>query len=106
MSGRWPCEDVPTELSAALSELEDLRAALRTMPVIEQAKGILMAQHHCDPETAFVMLRSASMRDNRKLNELAACIVTDIVLPARPPAARQGDDHPADVSPAGSSTGA
>jgi AmiR/NasT family two-component response regulator len=71
----WPCESEHTELEAALRELEDLRATLRTRPVIEQAKGILMAQHHCDSDAAFAMLRSASMRDNRKLHEIARCIV-------------------------------
>ena len=79
MPPEWPVECEHTELSAALCELEDLRATLRTRPVIEQAKGILMAQHNCDADTAFAMLRSASMRDNRKLNELASCIVAGVV---------------------------
>jgi len=51
---------------------------MRTRPAIEQAKGILMARHHCDADAAFAMLRSASMRDNRKLSELAACIVASV----------------------------
>ena len=34
-------------------------AELDTMPVIEQAKGILMAQHGCGPEEAFDLLRRA-----------------------------------------------
>lgn len=81
MPRQWPCESEHTELEAALREIEDLRATLRTRPVIEQAKGILMAQHRCDADTAFAMLRSASMRDNRKINELAACIVAGVVDP-------------------------
>jgi hypothetical protein len=75
---QWPRDVEHSVLSAALRELADLRATLRTRPVIEQAKGILMAQHHCDAETAFGMLRSASMRDNRKLHELATCIVAGV----------------------------
>jgi AmiR/NasT family two-component response regulator len=34
------------------------------MPVIEQAKGILIAQTGCTPEEAFDMLRRASQRSN------------------------------------------
>ena len=39
-------------------------ARLDTMPVIEQAKGILMAQRGCGPEEAFDLLRQASQRFN------------------------------------------
>ncbi len=34
-----------------------LQARLDTMPVIEQAKGVLMAQQRCGPEEAFDLLR-------------------------------------------------
>ena len=81
MSGPRPVESdctEHTELSTALRELQELRTAMRTRPAIEQAKGILMARHHCDADAAFAMLRSASMRDNRKLSELAACIVASV----------------------------
>lgn len=67
-----------SDLEACQSEVEDLRAALRTRPAIDQAKGILMAQHGCTADEAYQMLRSASQRDNRKLHELAQSIVASV----------------------------
>src|SRR5262245_57895976 len=58
-----------------------LQAKLETMPVIEQAKGILMAQHRCGPEEAFDLLRRASQRANVKVHVLAAQIVTQVASP-------------------------
>ena len=55
-----------------------LRATLDSMPVIEQAKGILMAQHRCGPDEAFDLLRRASQRANVKVSVLAARIVEQV----------------------------
>jgi len=52
-----------------------LEARLESMPVIEQAKGILMAQTGCGSEQAFDMLRRASQRSNVKVRDLAGAIV-------------------------------
>jgi hypothetical protein len=52
-----------------------LEARLETMPVIEQAKGIVMAQTGCTAEQAFDMLRQASQRSNIKVRDLASAIV-------------------------------
>jgi len=52
-----------------------LEARLETMPVIEQAKGILMAQTGCAAEQAFDMIRRASQRSNVKVRDLASEIV-------------------------------
>jgi AmiR/NasT family two-component response regulator len=52
-----------------------LEARLATMPVIEQAKGILMAQTGCTAEQAFHMLRQASQRSNIKIRDLASQII-------------------------------
>jgi hypothetical protein len=52
-----------------------LEARLETMPVIEQAKGIVMAQTGCTAEQAFGMLRRASQRSNIKVRDLADDIV-------------------------------
>jgi hypothetical protein len=68
-----------TELVAAHEEITNLRFAMRTRSVIDQAKGILMAQSGCTADEAFAMLRSASMRDNRKLRDVAAAIVSNVV---------------------------
>jgi hypothetical protein len=52
------------------------------MPVIEQAKGILMAQQRCGPDEAFDLLRRASQRANIKVSVLAAHIVEQVASPA------------------------
>ena len=52
-----------------------LAARLGTMPVIEQAKGIIMAQSACSQDQAFDMLRRASQRLNTPVRDLAATIV-------------------------------
>lgn len=55
-----------------------LAAKQETMPVIEQAKGIVMAQRRCGPEEAFDVLRQVSQRTNVKLHVLAAQLVKAI----------------------------
>jgi len=72
-----------------------LEARFETMPVIEQAKGILMAQYRCRPEEAFDLLRRASQRANVEVSILAAQIVEQIAAPEpgsgrRPPLPRSG----------------
>jgi hypothetical protein len=52
-----------------------LLARLESMPMIEQAKGIIMAQSHCGNAEAFDLLRRASQRRNVTVRDLAAQIV-------------------------------
>jgi GAF domain-containing protein len=52
-----------------------MRVAMDSRAVIEQAKGVLMAQQHIDADQAFEVLRSASQRYNRKLRDIAVGIV-------------------------------
>ncbi|MEV0587024.1 GAF and ANTAR domain-containing protein [Nonomuraea sp. NPDC050310] len=64
-----------------------LRHALASRAVIDQAIGILMARRRCDAGQVMAWLRAASQRSNRKLHDLA----TEIVRSAtghdpRPPA--------------------
>jgi transcriptional regulator with GAF, ATPase, and Fis domain len=54
---------------------EQLRAALASRAVIEQAKGIIMARSRTDADEAFEILRRASQRQNVKLREVARQIV-------------------------------
>ena len=61
-----------------------LQARLDSMPVVEQAKGILMAQHRCGPDEAFDLLRRASQRANIKVSVLAARIVEQVAAPESP----------------------
>jgi GAF domain-containing protein len=53
----------------------NLNAALESRAVIEQAKGILVAEHRCDPEVAFKELSRVSQRTNRKVREISADLV-------------------------------
>ena len=55
-----------------------LQARLDTLPVIEQAKGIVMAQCQCGPEDAFDLLRRASQSANVKVSVLAGRIVEQV----------------------------
>ena len=65
-----------------LVELEGLRRAMESRAVIEQAKGILMAQSPSfGPDEAFEVLRRASQRENVKLREIAQRIVDRKVAP-------------------------
>ncbi|HET7522687.1 MAG TPA: ANTAR domain-containing protein [Acidimicrobiales bacterium] len=52
-----------------------LQKRLLSMPVIEQAKGIIMATNHCTPDEAFDILRRASQRTNVKVRVIAEQIV-------------------------------
>ncbi|GGL89197.1 GAF and ANTAR domain-containing protein [Nakamurella endophytica] len=54
---------------------ENLRLALRSRAVIEQAKGIIMVQQKCSADTAFGMLRQLSQDTNVRLSELAVQLV-------------------------------
>jgi GAF domain-containing protein len=56
-------------------QARNMRIAMESRAVIEQAKGVLMAQRHVTAEQAFEILREASQRYNRKLREIAAGIV-------------------------------
>ena len=59
-------------VDSVLTGAAPFRAAqLDTMPVIEQAKGVLMAQHGCGPDEAFDLLRRASQRFNVPVRVLA-----------------------------------
>jgi GAF domain-containing protein len=56
-------------------QAHNMRLAMESRAVIEQAKGVLMAQRRLDAEAAFEVLREASQRYNRKLRDIASGIV-------------------------------
>jgi len=56
-------------------QTRNMRVAMESRAVIEQAKGVLMAQRRVDAEQAFEILREASQRYNRKLRDIALGIV-------------------------------
>jgi hypothetical protein len=55
-----------------------LREALSSRSVIDQAIGILMVQLRCDAGQAFAELRSRSQHENRKLRDVAIELVVDV----------------------------
>ena len=56
----------------------NLRSALSSRAVIDQALGIVMAQQHCTPDEAFAALRTVSQRRNVKLRTVATEMVTAV----------------------------
>ncbi|MFL6241187.1 MAG: GAF and ANTAR domain-containing protein [Actinomycetes bacterium] len=65
----------------ATSMAEQLQQAMESRAVIEQAKGILMAQRGCSSSAAFDMLVRLSQQSHRKLREIAAALVEGIGSP-------------------------
>jgi AmiR/NasT family two-component response regulator len=81
----------PEELQSAIditlqrfTEYHSLQGAFGRRSVIEQAKGILMARHAIDSDTAFGMLRDHSQHNGRKVADVAAAIIEShrLLLPA------------------------
>jgi len=64
-----------------IDQAHNMRLAMDSRAVIEQAKGVLMAQRGVDADKAFDMLREASQRYNRKLRDIAAGIVESTQRP-------------------------
>jgi AmiR/NasT family two-component response regulator len=62
---------------------DNLRIALETRGVIDQAKGILMARHKLTADQAFQVLVRMSMKTNRKLHAVADALVHTGELPLR-----------------------
>ena len=59
-------------------QARNLELAMQSRAVIEQAKGVLMAQRGVDADGAFELLRDASQRYNRKLRDIATGIVASV----------------------------
>jgi GAF domain-containing protein len=59
-------------------QARNMRVAMDSRAVIEQAKGVLMAQRKVDSDVAFEILREASQRYNRKLRDIATGIVESV----------------------------
>jgi GAF domain-containing protein len=63
---------------ASKTLVEQMQTAMQSRAVIDQARGILMAQHRCDAEEAFAILRRTSQQGNRKIRDLAQAIVDSV----------------------------
>jgi AmiR/NasT family two-component response regulator len=64
-------ERLEVELAELRTENTQLREALETRVVIEQAKGVLSERFCLVPEQAFDALRRAARHESRKLQDLA-----------------------------------
>jgi AmiR/NasT family two-component response regulator len=67
------------------AEYQSLQGAFGRRALIEQAKGILMAQHSVDADHAFEMLRDHSQHNGRKVVDVAQAIVDSHLLLLPPP---------------------
>ncbi|MFI8848807.1 ANTAR domain-containing protein [Streptomyces sp. 891-h] len=64
----------PTEARRLQEEVAQLRQAMKTRPVIDQARGVLMASWHCSPETAWRILVDISQHTNTKVREISVLL--------------------------------
>ncbi|MCR6483563.1 GAF and ANTAR domain-containing protein [Amycolatopsis sp. OK19-0408] len=62
----------------AAEQCEHLTTAMRSRAVIEQAKGMLMAIHRIDAETAMRRLVTESQQTNTKLRDVAGRFVVEV----------------------------
>ena len=60
-----------------------MRAALDTRAVIDQAMGVIMARNRCDADAAFATLTRASQNRNIKLRDIARGIIAEVSRAAR-----------------------
>ena len=60
---------------------EQMRTAMASRSVIDQALGVIMAQNRCDAQAAFAILSRASQNRNVKLRDVAAALVAGITRP-------------------------
>jgi len=79
--GEWPNEAVEAvdDLLRRVAELrqenEQLRGALRTSALVEQAKGVLAERYALVPDQALEAMRRSAHSSSRRLDEVAAEIV-------------------------------
>ncbi|HWO63364.1 MAG TPA: ANTAR domain-containing protein, partial [Umezawaea sp.] len=61
--------------------VEQMRTAMASRSVIDQAMGVVMAQNRCSAEAAFALMTRASQNRNIKLREIARGIVANVSRP-------------------------
>jgi AmiR/NasT family two-component response regulator len=67
----------PDRLRALEVENAQLRAALESRIVVEQAKGAVSARLETTPDVAFELIRALARSQRRKLHEFAAEVVAN-----------------------------
>ncbi|MES5821311.1 ANTAR domain-containing protein [Streptomyces sp. RG80] len=73
------------QLHLLREEVGQLRRAIVSRPVIDQARGILMAAHSCTSEEAWAILRTTSQLSNTKLRTVAAVLTAGTESDGPPP---------------------
>jgi two-component system, response regulator / RNA-binding antiterminator len=73
------------QLRLLREEVEQLRRAIASRPVIDQARGILMATHACTSDEAWTILREASQLSNTKLRLVAEAVTASTGTDSPPP---------------------
>jgi len=66
------------DVAALQAEVQQLRTALKRRPVIDMAKGAVMAFSRCDEDAAFRTLSGVSQTHNVKLFDLATALLADL----------------------------
>jgi AmiR/NasT family two-component response regulator len=67
--------ELPDSIDDAHQEIQELRQALQSRSVIDQAKGLVRAWRCCSEDEAFRALTEASQRANVKVRRLSAELV-------------------------------
>ncbi|MFE5919077.1 GAF and ANTAR domain-containing protein [Streptomyces sp. NPDC056468] len=71
-------------ISDAQEFAEQMRTAVQTRSVSDQALGLIMGQRPCTAQKAFDILRSASQHRNIKLRDLCTEMITNLTGPPPP----------------------
>jgi AmiR/NasT family two-component response regulator len=74
--------ELEAQVAALAEENAQLRIALESRIVIEQAKGVLMERLDVRADLAFELLRAAARSSRTNIHALAADVVATSVLPA------------------------
>ncbi|AXK37410.1 ANTAR domain-containing protein [Streptomyces armeniacus] len=73
------------EVGALRAEITQLREAMDSRAVIDQARGMLMALAPCSSEAAWDLLVEISQRSNVKLRDVSAALVASAAGEPSPP---------------------
>lgn len=107
-SGDRPVADEP-ELVPSQRILAELQLKLESLPVIEQAKGMLMARYSLDADRAFTLLVRWSQHNNRKLRTVSEGLIAaagdPVALEDYITGLQQGGPERADAEAAGDDGG-
>lgn len=66
-----------TSVRVRESEVEELRREIAARPAVDRARGVLMATHGCDSDTAWHILRETSKLSRVPLRAVAVAVTAD-----------------------------